>query len=110
MKLSEMTEQCAFTVLQSEYDDCDITGVYTSDLLSDVMANAGESSVLVTVQAHKNTVAVAGLSGMSGIILCSGREAPADMIEAARKERIGIFVARDAQYAVSWKLHDLTGV
>ena len=36
---------------------------YSSDLLSDVMANAKADGVLVTVQAHKNAVAVASLVG-----------------------------------------------
>ena len=45
--------------LVSEGDDLEIQNGYTSDLLSDVMGNAPEDSVLITIQAHKNTIAVA---------------------------------------------------
>jgi len=45
-------------------DDTQVSGVYTSDLLSDVMAHAKDGQALVTIQAHKNTVAVATLVGL----------------------------------------------
>ncbi len=40
----------------------EISDAYTGDLLSDVMGNAPSDSVLMTIQAHKNTVAVASLA------------------------------------------------
>ncbi len=51
------------------YQDVPITGAYTSDMLSDVMAHAPEDSVLVTLQAHKNTVACATLAGIKAVVL-----------------------------------------
>lgn len=81
-----------------------VTTGYTSDLLSDVMGNAPDQSVLITIQGHKNTVAVASLVGISAIILCNGRSAPDDMQAAAEKEQIAIFSTSDNQFAVSYKL------
>lgn len=77
---------------------------YSSDLLSDVMGNAEEGSALITIQAHKNTVAVASLLGLPAIILCNGRTPSDDMIEAAEKEKISILGTDDNQFTVSYRL------
>ena len=48
-----------------------ISSVYSSDLLSDILANAPEKSLIITVQAHINTVAVAWTKKSPAIILCN---------------------------------------
>jgi len=80
---------------------------YTSDLLSDVIAHAPPDSVLITLQAHINTVAVASLAGIRAILVCHGRPLPDAMREAARRERIAIAVTELSQYDASWRLHQL---
>lgn len=82
----------------------EVTGGYTSDLLSDVMANAKPGDVLVTIQAHRNSVAVAGLVGVPAIVLCNGREAEPEMAEAAAGEGIAIFGTRMSQFEFSGRL------
>jgi len=79
---------------------------FTSDLLSDVMGNAPEDSVLITIQAHVTTVAVAANADIRGILLCSGREAPADLAEAAAKQGIAVWRTPLDQFHASvavWK-------
>ncbi len=80
---------------------------YTSDLLSDVMAHAPGDSVLITIQAHTNTVAVATLVGIRVILVCHNRPVPSDMIDAARRERVAIVVTAASQYEASWHVHRL---
>lgn len=92
------------------YEDAEITGAYTSDLLSDVMANAPEDSVLITLQAHKNTVACATLAGVLVIVLAGHRHAPADMVEAAQAEKIALFGSDHNQFELSWKIARLLGL
>jgi hypothetical protein len=70
----------------------EVRAVYTSDLLSDVMAHAPAGSVLVTIQNHANTVAVALLAGIRLILICHQREIPDEMRRAAMAE--GIALAR----------------
>ncbi|MCE5257052.1 MAG: hypothetical protein LLF89_09445 [Spirochaetaceae bacterium] len=82
----------------------EISGGYTSDLLSDVMAHAQSGQALITIQAHKNTVAVASLVGLPAIIVCNGRELPDDMVQSAREEGIAIFRTGLDQYEVSGRL------
>jgi ATP-dependent Clp protease adapter protein ClpS len=87
--------------------DGEITSAYTSDLLSDVLANAKDESVLITIQAHKNTVAVAGIVGAQAIIICNLKEIPADMKDAAQDSKISLFVSDKNQFETGveiWKL------
>ncbi|NCA83120.1 MAG: hypothetical protein EOM72_10315 [Opitutae bacterium] len=87
--------------------DTEISTAFTSDLLSDVMAHAPENSVLITIQAHLNTVAVAFLAGIRAILACSSRPVPADMLEAARKQHIAIYRTSLNQFDASVAVHQL---
>jgi hypothetical protein len=97
MKISELGK-LGYTCLQDRYEDMDLAGGYTSDLLSDVMANLKEGQVLITIQAHRNTVAVASLVDAAAVIFCHGREAAQDVIEAAAKEGIALFSSPSNQF------------
>jgi len=105
MKISELALFLGAKCLQDSFADREIQGVYTSDLLSDAIANAVENGILITIQAHKNTVAVATLKDLAAIVICNNRPIPADMIEAARAEGIALFLTADDQFTVSGKLY-----
>lgn len=101
MKISDLESLQGFDCLQDEYEDDEVLGGYTSDLLSDVMANAEEGFVLVTIQAHKNTVAVASLVGIVAIVVCNNRPVGDDVLEAACKEGIAVFLTSKNQFNTS---------
>jgi hypothetical protein len=103
MKISKLTE-LGFTCLQDKFEDIDLAGGYTSDLLSDVMANLKEGQALITIQAHKNTIAVASLSGAAAVVFCHGRSAAQDVIDAAAEEGIALFSTPDNQFEATVKL------
>lgn len=105
MKTSELAAFLGATCVQDRYEDREISGGYTSDLLSDAMANALENGVLITIQAHKNTVAVGTLKDLNAVIICNNRALPDDMIKAAREEGIALFVTAENQFTVSGKLY-----
>jgi len=107
MMISELCKNLELKPVYEHYSDHEASGAYTSDLLSDVMAHAGEGEILITIQAHKNTVAVASLVGSSAIIICNSRPIPDDMTQSAKDEGIPIFVTGDNQYTVSGKLYKL---
>jgi len=107
MKITEIASELKAEICQSEFDDVDITGAYTSDLLSDVMANAKDGGALITIQAHKNTVAVAALTNITVIIICNSRPLPEDMLEAAKSENIAVIRTKENQFTVSGKIWDL---
>ena len=105
MRVSELSSVHGFECLQAFYEDSELKDGYTSDLLSDVMAKAAQDSVLITIQAHKNTVAVASLVGIRAIVLCNARPILDDMVEAARAEQIALFRTDRNQFQVSGLLY-----
>lgn len=107
MKISDIEKNENFTLVQTQYENDEITSGYTSDMLSDVMANAEEDCVIITIQAHKNTVAVAKLVNAPAIIVCNGREIDEDMIESAKKENIAVFATEMNQFNTSVKIAEL---
>ncbi len=107
MNLGELPQALNLEVLQDTFEDRPLTGGYTSDLLSDVMANAHEQDVLITIQSHKNTVAVATLAGVGAIVLCNSRPVPEEMIQAARDEEIAIFRSAENQFVISGKVYGI---
>jgi serine kinase of HPr protein (carbohydrate metabolism regulator) len=96
-------------IVQDQFEDADLSGAYTSDLLSDVMANARDGGALITIQAHKNTVAVATLVNITAIIICKSRPLPQDMLDSARDEGIAVLLTKENQYTVSGKLYAALG-
>ncbi|MCL2043798.1 MAG: hypothetical protein FWG89_06650 [Treponema sp.] len=109
MTIREIAAALGAEICQDEFDDDELTGAYTSDLLSDVMAYAKDGGALITIQAHKNTVAVATLVNISVIIICNSRPLPDDMLEAAKDEGIAVVRTNENQFNVSGKLWALLG-
>lgn len=70
-----------------------VTGCYISDLLSDVMANAKEGEVWITLQTHPNIVAVASLKNLSGIIITNKRTPEEETLKKAEDEHITVAVS-----------------
>ena len=107
MTIREAGTALGAEIVQNDFEDSELSGAYTSDLLSDVMAHARDGGALITIQAHKNTVAVATLVDVSVIIICNSRPIPEDMLSAARDEGIAIFLTKENQFTVSGKLYGL---
>ncbi|OQY35660.1 MAG: iron-sulfur binding hydrogenase [Spirochaetaceae bacterium 4572_59] len=105
MKVKDLSDKLGYECLVSESNNEEISEGYCSDLLSDVMGNAPEDSVLITIQAHKNTVAVASLAGIKAILICNNRPAPEGMLSSATDEEISVFRTKDNQFTASWKVH-----
>jgi len=107
MTVTELAKTLNFEIVNTSYADGEVTTGYTSDLLSDVMANAAEGCLLITIQAHKNTIAVATMVGASAILICNGRQIPEDMIQAANDESLPILRTSLNQYQASYRVHDV---
>jgi hypothetical protein len=107
MTIREIAAALGAEICQDEFEDRELTGAYTSDLLSDVIANAADSGALITIQAHKNTVAVAALVNVAVIIICNSRPLPPDMLEAAKNEGVAVIRTTENQFTVSGKIWEL---
>lgn len=109
MRIGELGKLLEAVCIQDRFEEREVTFGYTSDLLSDVMANATAGSALITIQAHKNTVAVATLTEIGAIVICNNRPVPEDMIDAAREEGIALFRTGRNQFVTSGRLFDALG-
>ncbi len=108
MKLKEIIEKLQLKVLtgQDKLDE-EVTGGYTSDLLSDVIANSKEGNLWITLQIHQNIIAVAKLKDLSGIIMVNNREPDEDTLQKAKEENVPLLVSEEMAYEVSGKLYRL---
>jgi predicted transcriptional regulator len=86
--------------------DREVTGGYCGDLLSDVMANAAAAAVWLTMQAHKNILAVAVLKELSAIILVNGHLPDEDTRAKAEEEGIPILLSPLPAYPLAGRLYD----
>ena len=87
--------------------DKPITGGYVSDLMSDVLANAREGNVWVTLQVHENVVAVACVRDLAGIIVINAREPDEGTLAKAAAEGIPLMVSKLSAFDLVGRLHAL---
>lgn len=108
MKLKEIVDTVGLEV-RSAADklDADILGGYASDLLSDVIANAGEGDLWVTLQIHPNIIAVASMKGIAAVVVINGREPEEETLKKAAEESIPVLVSRLPAFELIGKLHAL---
>jgi hypothetical protein len=111
MKLSLLVKALGLQVRSGEHKlETEVTGGYTGDLLSDVMANSREGDLWITRQVHQNIVAVASLKDLAGIVLVHGAEPANDTLEKALKEDIPLMITELSGFDVVGKLYDLISV
>ncbi len=87
--------------------DTEVTGGYCSDLLSDVMGNSSEGNIWLTIQVHKNIVAVAALKELAAILLVKGLSATEEAIEAAESQGIPILQTEEPAFETAGRLYSL---
>jgi Mg2+/Co2+ transporter CorC len=104
MRVEALTQIAEFTEHFVADRTAEIEDGYVGDLLSDVMANAPPNSVLITIQAHKNTIAVASLVGITALVICNGRAIADEMTRAAQEEEISLFRTDLTQFEATRKL------
>ncbi len=85
MKVTDIVEKLGLNVFSGhEGLGREVTGGYVSDLLSDVMGHAESGDLWLTIQTHRNVMAIASLKDISAVIITSG-EKPGDDTRATRK-------------------------
>ena len=108
LKLSEVVEKLQLEIRTGANRlDVAVDRGYASDLMSDVMANATEGDVWVTLQTHQNIVAVAVMKALAGIILVSGREPEEETLKKAEEEEIPILISRMPAFELVGRLFEL---
>jgi len=105
MKLNEIIECFGLAVFSKPGGDPELTHGYASDLLSDVMANAGKNSVWLTMQTHLNIVAVAELKDIAAVLVTGGRKPAAEIIATAESKGVCILGTGLPTFEAAGRLH-----
>lgn len=87
--------------------DRNIKGGYTSDLLSDVMGNAAEGDIWITLQTHKNIMAIASLKDISAILLVKGCQPEEETIRESEREKIPILSTPLQTFEITGEIYQL---
>ncbi len=87
--------------------DREVTGGYVSDLLSDVMGNADAGEIWITLQTHKNVMAIASLKDLAGVILVSDHEPDDNTAEQSDDENIPVLGTSLSAFEITGKLYEL---
>jgi predicted transcriptional regulator len=87
--------------------DAEVRGGYVSDMLSDVMAHCQRGYIWITIQSHRNVVAVASLVEAAGVILAAGVVPPDDVVEKARDEGVVLLSTPLSAFEMCGRLYEL---
>jgi hypothetical protein len=108
MKLKELAERLNLELTTPNAPlEAEVKTGYSSDLLSDVLANSIEGDLWVTRQTHLNIVAIAVMRDLSGILLVNGAQPDPDTLEKAAEKMIPIFRTALPTFEVVGRLHQL---
>ena len=106
MNLKDIVQQLDLKVVSGNVDK-EVCGGYSSDLLSDVIANAQKDNIWITLQIHINIVAVASLKEIAAIILVNGRQPEEATLKKAKQENIPILLTELPTFEIVGKLYEL---
>jgi len=108
MKLRDIVDALHLSVKTgADLLDREVTGGYVSDLMSDVMANAHEGDLWITLQVHQNIVAVAVMKSIAGIVLINNRAPEPSTVEKAKAEGIPMLVTDMPAFELAGRLFAL---
>ena len=111
MKVSELVTELGLEVLGGrEGISREISGGYTSDLLSDVMGHAAAGNIWVTLQTHKNVMAIASLKELAAVVIVKGYQPEADMLEQSEIEGIPVLGTAEEAFGITGKIYKLLAV
>lgn len=90
MTVKQLSENGNFNVLNMPCPDCEITGAYIGDLLSNAMIKVKKHNVWLTVMTNINVIAIAVNSDVACIILTENAKLDAKSFEAAKQRDVNV--------------------
>ena len=106
LKLQDIVKELNLELSSTKFNlDREISGGYASDLLSDVIANSEKDNIWVTLQMHENTIAVASMKELSGIIIVNGRKPAQEIITKAEQENIPLMLTELSTFEIVGRLY-----
>ncbi len=108
MKIRDIVKTLGLKVVSGEkFLEREVTGGYVGDLLSDTLANSKKGDIWVTLQIHKNIIAVAISKELSGIIIINGRNPEEETLKKAKEEEIPVMISNLLTYDVAGRLYEI---
>jgi predicted transcriptional regulator len=108
MKISDLVKTLNLKVISGQNGlSNEVTGGYVSDLLSDVIGNATEGQIWITLQTHQNVVAVASLKDLAAVIIVKGSLPESDTIEKSNAENIPVLSTDMDTFNISGHLFEI---
>jgi predicted transcriptional regulator len=108
MTVSDIVKKLNLTVESGEQGlNREVNGAYVCDLLSDVMGNANEGQVWITLQVHKNVMAVASLKELAAVIIVKDLRPTTECAEQSNIERIPILSTNLGTFEITGELYKI---
>ncbi len=108
MTVAEIIKELGLQVFSGEGGlTREVTGGYVSDLLSDVMGNADTGQVWITLQTHKNVMAIASLKDLAAIVLVNNHKPDQDTLNQSNEEEIPVLGTSMSAFEITGKLYEL---
>ncbi|MDY6801557.1 MAG: DRTGG domain-containing protein [Bacteroidota bacterium] len=105
MKVSDIVDKFNLKVFSGKSGlDREVNGGYVSDLLSDVMGNSKEGQIWITLQTHKNVMAIASLKDLAAVILVKGFKPNDDTMKQSEIEGVPVLGTTENTFEMSGKL------
>jgi serine kinase of HPr protein (carbohydrate metabolism regulator) len=105
MKVSELVKKTGLRTF-NEGADKEIMGVYISDMVSDIIG-IKEGHLLITLQTHKNLIAVANLVDVAAVVLSRNKIPAEDVVALANKAGIKLLGYDGDTWSLAKKLCEL---
>jgi predicted transcriptional regulator len=108
MKVTDIVDRIGLTIFSGhEGLGTEVSGGYTSDLLSDVMGHAAAGNVWVTIQTHRNVLAIASLRDISAVVITCGGKPAEDTVAQSNEEGIPVLGTDLSTFEFTGKLYSL---
>lgn len=108
MKVTDIVVKLGLTVYSGhEGLGREISGGYASDLLSDVMGHAMAGAAWITIQTHRNVMAIASLRDLAAVIITSGEKPGDDTMAQSNEEAVPVLGTDMSTFELAGKLYSL---
>ena len=108
MKLGDIIKDLDLEIkVDGENFDSDVSVCYVSDLLSNVMGQALDGSLWVTMQGHQNIVAIASLLSLPAIIITGSSAIETETLKKAKENGVTILSTPMTMFEAAGRLYQL---
>ena len=108
MQLKKVVDMLELTLVSGEEGlEKEVDGGYLSDLLSDVIAHSQKGDLWITLQVHQNTVAVAVLKELAGIVIVGSKTPAEDTLKKAKEKNVTLLTTTLPAFEVAGRLYAL---